>query len=196
MQQADRHAKLREALHPGLALIHQPSFQDAIRLRVEGIVAELPSGGSFDLVQNLAAPLPVAVIADVLGVSSAGLLALQAEAETLSLFLSGEDSPSIRARVLEASERLWAHFSSAQASPGGLLDELRRGELSPNEAVAQSVLVFLAGHQTLRDAICAVVVALSEFPEYQTAVRDGTLSTARVVEEALRLDSPVQVAGG
>jgi len=194
MQEGDRHAVLREALHAGARRINDPHFREAAQQKIASLIAGLPPSGAFDLVEKLAKPAPIEVIAELLGMPVHDLLTHSRQAETLSMFMAGDESAAVRSGVLEAAEQLWTLFASTEAKKGGLIDELRKSDLRPNQVVAQSILIFLAGHQTLRDAICSLVICLSDATEYQSALRNRSIDPARVIEETLRLESPVQVA--
>lgn len=193
MHDGERHAALRRAVQAAWPPVR--AIESTVRAVVAAVVEALPGDVPFELADRVAAPLPVRVVAALLGVDGAPLEALEPDAAALARFLGGADHEDERRRALDAAGTLWAHFEAADRDAGGLLAALRaEGTLSTTQRIAQAVLLFTAGHQTTRDALCTAAIALAEHPAVQDAMRRGELTAGRVVDEVLRWDGPVQVA--
>jgi cytochrome P450 len=176
--------------------------------RIKEIVDELLSAaqgrGSFDLVRDFAFPLPVTVIAEMLGVEGgdrADFLrwsqALVALTEPTALL-----SPEAPAAAEECLGEMRGFFDGVVAERRvrpreDLVSELVRAEvegdrLDADELFAMSVLILVAGHETTTNLIGNAVLALLRHPDQRRRLTadPGLMRTA--VEEFLRFDGVVQ----
>lgn len=178
----------------------EPRVTQVAESLLDRIVAESPE--SFDLVDEYASQLPVAVIADLLGVpeeSQADILAWGDDAAMLlDPLLSWR-----RYRVAEASVRRlngWfrQHIENLRADPGAdLLSRLAvmqdDDRMDDHELLAVGLLVLGAGFETTVNLIGNGVVQLDEHPDQLALARERPDLWPNVVEEVLRYDSPVQM---
>lgn len=155
-----------------------------------------------DLVETFAARIPVAIIADLLGVPPAmhdQLLAWgNAAALTLDPGLSWRQF-----RYAEAAVRalhLWIdqHLRNLKANPGtDVLSQLLQGEaadqLTDIELRATALLVLGAGFETTVNLIGNAVMQLDEHPDQRKLLAESPELWGNAVEEVLRYDSPVQL---
>ncbi len=159
--------------------------------------------GSVDLIAAFATPIPVAVIADLLGVPRAmGPQLLDWSHRMVAMYQFGV-TPAVESRAAEAS-RAFAEFIGgyARARRHDLGDDLISqlliaesdgGRLSEDELVSTSILLLNAGHEATVNAIGNGVKALLERGVdcgRAFAARD---STAATIEELLRLDPPLHL---
>ncbi|MFJ7212489.1 cytochrome P450 [Amycolatopsis sp. NPDC098790] len=191
------HTRLRRLV----AKAFTPRMVSLLAPRIEKITASLIDGlhGPFDLMTSLAKPLPVEVIAELLGVplDDRERFAEWSHAMARALdppFLQHPDTiePAVRAR-----QSFVAYFRALaeerRRSPGeDLLSALvavsDAGDvLTEGELLVTLTLLLIAGHETTTNLIGNGVLAL---------LRNGGLTAAdpsSVVEEVLRYDSPVQL---
>ena len=183
---------------------------ERLRPRIEAVAGELAdrladgSPATVDLLPAYAEPLPVAVIAALLGVpdSDRGLLRPWSNA-IVKLY---EYQVTAQARV--AAERAAAEYVAyvrslvayRRRSPGDdLLSELigirdaDGSRLSEDELVATAVLLQMAGHEASVNVVGNGMLALLRHPDQLARLRaePGLLGTA--VEELIRYDSPLQL---
>ncbi|MCK9494036.1 MAG: cytochrome P450 [Dehalococcoidia bacterium] len=159
-------------------------------------------GGEFDLMEALAQPLPVIVIAELLGISPDDRLQFKewsnAIAETTNLIQSEE----MQARTRRAVEDLVAYFGrevdAREASPrDDLITALVQAEedgrrLRREDVLAFCILLLVAGNETTTNLIGNGLAALLDHPEAMAALREDPERIPDGVEEMLRYDSPVQ----
>ncbi len=161
--------------------------------------------GQLELVSELAYPLPVRIICELLGVPAddhqrfAGWSARLAH--SLQPNFGGEDDDLDD--TVAAREEFSAYFRELiavrRASPGGdLLTELIRAEdegsrLTEAELVATAILLLVAGHETTVGLISNAVLALLRHPGQLAALRADPALAPAAVEETLRYDPPVQL---
>ncbi len=161
------------------------------------------SGGPVDLVAGYAAPLPVLVIAELLGVPTDRredfLRWGEAAAVTLDPGLPWRRYAEAAASLREMHRFLAGHFDRLRRDPGADLVSqlvgLTEDPLTDRELHAVVMLLLGAGFETTVNLLGNAVVALDAVPEQRDRlVRDPT-GWAAAVEEALRHDSPVQITG-
>jgi cytochrome P450 len=162
-------------------------------------------GGQIDVVGQLAYPLPVRIISELLGVPPgdhprfAGWSASLAHSLQPRFLGSGA---SLDAAADQARQEFAGYFgeliAARRARPAhDLLSELIRAEddgqrLSEAELIATCVLLLVAGHETTVSLISNAILALLRHPDQLAALRADPGLAAAAVEETLRYDAPVQ----
>jgi pimeloyl-[acyl-carrier protein] synthase len=186
-----------------------PRVVEGLRPRIESLVREAldraEDRGGMDLVADLAYPLPVTVIAELLGVPVEDRESFRRWSDAL---VGGLDPVAVsdrRAAVLAARDALATYLQriieGRRAAPrDDLLSHLIEAEeqgdrLSGPELVAMGVLLLVAGHETTVNLIGNGVNALLAHPDQLARLRDAPELVEPAVEELLRYDSPVQLTG-
>ncbi|WP_282697035.1 cytochrome P450 [Streptomyces sp. CC208A] len=173
-----------------------------VRELAAGLVGELVAAGGGDLQATVAEPLPVAVIAAMLGVPEEDEERAMLRPWSAAICGMFELNPSeetarraVRASI-EFSDYLRELIARRRAEPGDDLISALIGveELSEQEMVSTCVLLLNAGHEATVNTTVTGWWTLLRHPEQLAALRadpDGLLSTA--VEELLRYDTPLQM---
>ncbi len=178
----------------------------ALRPRIEEITASLlaavPAAGEFELMRGLAQPLPVIVIAELLGVPSGDRDRFKQWSNAIAQTTSLLQSETIRDDARQATRELVDYFNvivdARRREPRDDLlsalvqaqDEGRR--LSHDEVLAFAILLLVAGNETTTNLIGGGTLALAEHPDQQRLLRERPELRQRAIEEMLRYDSPVQ----
>lgn len=185
-----------------------PRRVERLRAFCTGLVDELldPVAGGGDTVldvhQQLFAPLPAVMIAELLGVERADAVQLQAWSDQLGLFVLGVAHPDQADAAGRATAELIAYFEGlvarrrrepAEDLISALVDAERRGELAAEEVVGAATLLLFAGHETTTNALGNALVALLEHPAELARLRDGSVEPVDAVEELLRFEPPAKV---
>jgi cytochrome P450 len=174
---------------------------------IEEVTGELLAdvGPSFDVIGQLALPLPVRVISELLGIPEADRPMLVTWSEQLSRsldpgFLIPPDvRASLRAAADDFHEYLGALIPERRRGPGAdLVSALVQvhdedGTLTEDEIITTCRLLLVAGHETTRSLIGAGVLALLRHPAQLAALRSDPGLADQAVEELLRYDPPVQL---
>lgn len=176
---------------------------DTERLAREA-VARMLGEDDTDAVAQVASPLPVAVIAHLLGVPSSDLPRFRQWSDRLvEGFGSGAGAGAFKssAHVLGSAIRLHSYFleqiERRRVSPGSdLLSQLvgwsEDGQLTETELVWFALMLLVAGNETTTNLLGTMLLNFAENPaEYARVRRDPALVPA-AVEESLRYVSPVQ----
>ena len=185
-----------------------PRAVERLRGRVEALTDELLSAagrqGTFDVIADFAVPLPVTIIAEMLGIPTEDRALFKRWSDHLVGFLDPLASPGPEALRRTADEvhayvdRLAAARRAAPADD--LLSALVQAEdagdrLSAQETFGTIALLLAAGNETTTNLIGNGLVALLRHPAELARLRDEPAIAERAVEELLRWDSPVQLTG-
>jgi cytochrome P450 len=208
---APKHTRLRALVSKAFT----PKAVEAMRPTVQALVdgyldAAAASGGPFDLMRALAYPLPVTVIAAMLGVPPEDRDRFKEWSDAIAVVLANL-SPGLGDEVLDRSaaayHELTDYFRGAvgrmRGGPGGapgLLAAMAAAEeqgerLNESELYANAVLLLNAGHETTTNLIGNGTLALLRHPDQMRRLRDEPALLENAVEELLRFDSPVQLTG-
>jgi len=170
-----------------------------------GLLDRLAERDTADLVEDYASRLPVAVIAQILGVrpeDHARVLRLgHLAAPSLDVGLSRRQFGVVDAAVRDFQSWLTGHIAHLRREPGDdLLSQLVQLEdggerLDEVELKAVAGLLLAAGFETTVNLLGSAVVLLLQNPEQLAAVRAEPELWPGAVDEALRLEGPVQMTG-
>jgi cytochrome P450 len=194
------------------ALVSQAFNQrsiDATRPRIraiaEGLLDAVNGRDSFDLIGEYAAPLPIIVIAEILGVDPADMPQFKLWSDARSHIFNPAPTPAQLEALKAAGQGLREYFRRAIAARRGLsgtdlISALVAAEeagyrLSEHEIIVTCNLLLIAGNLTTTDLIGNAVLALLRHPEQLDKLRADPELAPNAVEEVLRYDPPVVQAG-
>ena len=194
-----RHSVLRGLLASAFTPAAMEAMRPAIEQMAEDLAAAIPVGREVDIVAAMTAPLPVAVIAGMMGVPNERT----ADFKRWSNAIMGiQDNPFDAARFGAIAE-LRSYFAGLaaqrRADPGDdLISALTRvGEttetLSDDQVVGFCILLMVAGNETTTNLLGNLLSRLARAPEGWTALRQDSARIERSIEESLRIDSPAQM---
>ena len=186
------------------------ALEPDITALVNSVMDSIEERGQFDVVEDLAHPLPVAVICRLLGVpvedepQFSRASALLAQALDPFVPITGQAAEGVDQR-LEASHWLREYMrdliGQRRSAPGeDLMSELIRVEesgdqLTEEEIISTCNLLLVAGHETTVNLIGNAILALLRDPGQWAALGADPHRAPAVVEEALRYDPPIQLVG-
>ncbi|RSD22955.1 cytochrome P450 family protein [Amycolatopsis eburnea] len=172
-----------------------------LRPRVEEITAELLDALAgqerADLLPSFAAPLPITVICELLGVRAADRTDFSAWSRTL---LSSAEPAEMQAAAKSMFAYLTDLIARKRAEPAeDLLSDLVHAtddgdSLSEPELVSMAFLLLVAGHETTVNLIANGVLALLREPAQLARLRAEPELMPNAVEEFLRFDGPIHLA--
>ncbi|MFQ5697666.1 MAG: cytochrome P450 [Myxococcota bacterium] len=197
------HARLRGLVSRAFT----PRRVERLRRRLQTVVDELldrvPSDGRMDLVHDLAHPLPVTAIAELLGVPAADRARFRAWSSDLVQLVDPLQGHGGTATLKRATREIFDYFRpllaarraeprddllSAMATAAGEGDPV--GEL---ELLGLASLLLVAGHETTANLIGNGVLALLANPGERKRLQDDPGLISSAVDEFLRYDSPIQL---
>jgi cytochrome P450 len=175
-------------------------MEDEIRARVRRLLDAVPAGEVVDLVDVLAAPLPVLVICDLLGVPDADRNDFRRWSDAAIVASDGRAalSPDALNDVLELVAFLEQLARDKVANPAEDIVSLLVGAevegrpLTPGELVTFNMSLLVAGNETTRHLISGGMMVLADHPDQRTALAADPSLIPAAVEECLRWVTPIQ----
>jgi cytochrome P450 len=177
-------------------------LEPRVRAIIDSLLDPILERGRADLVADLAAPLPLIVIAEVLGVEPERQRDFKRWSDDLLAAAGGADETT-RARTEETGVR-WPTICAprrdrrANPRPGAtdiistLVTASDRDALSTSEVIAFCMLLLVAGNETTTNTVANGALAIMEQPDqWRSIMRDPALVPS-FVEESLRYDSAIQ----
>jgi P450-derived glycosyltransferase activator len=195
------HTRLRRLAQPAFSPRQIAGYRPRVLARVDELLDRAEAQDRFDLVSSFAAPLPIAVITDLLGVPDADAARFAEHGTVIGSALDGIRSLRHAARLKAANDDLRDLFESLFAlrrvSPAD--DVISRivaaeGEqIRPAEMLPLCILLLVAGFETTVNLIGNAVNALLEHPgQWADLCADPVGLAPAAIEETLRWDPPVQ----
>ena len=197
------HTRLRGLVHGAFTPRMVQSIAAQIEQRAHELLDAALARPRFDLISEYAHPLPVDVIAQILGVPIADRetfsrwsvalgSTLDPVADAATILRGGEAAMGfrqyMRALIAERRQQLGDDLLSALVT-----SEQAGDRLDEEEMIATCVLLLLAGHETTQNLIGNGVNALLRHPGQWERLRADPSGLRLAVEEMLRYDSPVQL---
>jgi unspecific monooxygenase len=184
-----------------------PRTVERLRPYVHGLADELVSrlvaAGGGDLLTDLAEPLPVAVIAEMLGIPESDRAPLRPwSADICGMYELNPSEETARRAVrasVEFSDYLRELIAARRENPGedlisGLIAAHDEGDrLTEQEMISTAVLLLNAGHEATVNATTNGWWALFRHPDRLAALRADHSLVPSAVEELLRYDTPLQL---
>ena len=195
----DDHRRVRQLVTTAFT----PRIVEQLRPRIQQIADELidkvQARGSMELVDEFAFPLPITVIAELLGIPVEDRDRFRTWSNS---FVLPPVTDELREQFLRHTDEFVAYlddlFAERRAAPtddlvSALVQAEEQGDrLSQNELRSMGVLLIVAGHETTVSLITNAVRALLSNPDQLVAMRSDPSLVRGAVEELLRYDSPVE----
>jgi cytochrome P450 len=198
------HTRLRRLVSKAFTPRAIEGLRPRVTELVDGMLDEMAAEGRVDLVDALAFPLPFSVIAEMLGTPPADHERIRQLTGTVVRSLEPIADPEVLAAIIAADEELTGLAAEMiawkRANPAGdLLTALIHAEddgdvLDDDELVAQTLLLYIAGHETTVNLIAGGALGLLRHPGQLALLRADPALVGNAVEELLRYDSPVQAS--
>ncbi|MGB2694484.1 MAG: cytochrome P450 [Dehalococcoidia bacterium] len=199
------HTRLRNIVNRSFTPRMIADLEPRIQQITDDLIAAVTPKGAMDLITDLAMPLPVTIIAEILGVDPAHKEAFKRwsddavrdDSHSTSAAQHGPDDHDG-----DGGSEFQAYFEQAVAERrrqprNDMISDLIRAEeeqqaLSSDEVLAFIALLLIAGNETTTNLLGNAMIALLDNPDQLAKVRDDPSLIPNLVEEALRYDAPVQ----
>ena len=197
----EAHAALRSLLSRRFTRQAVEAQRGEVEAEVETLLDALQPLRQMDLKHDFAYPLPLNVIARLMGITE-DLPRLSRHLEELTYGFVHQSTEEGRARGDAAATALMAFFDDVlrerRIAPGDdLLSQLAADEeasaLEWDDLVANAVLLVDAGHGTTMNLITNGMLLLLQHPEQLELLKAEPERIPQAVEEMLRLESPIQI---
>ena len=203
-----KHTRLKslvsKAFNPRTITALTPDIERIARSLLDDCAAKLAADGEFDLLGDFAEPLPVKVIAHMLGFPDADEHLLRPWSQSIVKMYEVNPSEAhkaeARAAATEFADYVHGLMKLRQSRPGtDLISTLAAAEkdgerLSVEELIATCVLLLNAGHEASVNGFGNGIVAALRRPSSMQPLRHDPRTVSRTaLEEFLRFDSPLQL---
>ena len=199
------HRRLRGLVNKAFTLKAVETLRPRVR-EIANTFLDAIDGPEFDLMASFAAPLPVTVIAEMLGIDPADGPSFRRWSEvSVATFFNPFRTPEQAAAALDAQAQLNDYFLNMialrrRSARADLISDMVHAEeggdhMTDQEIVTQCNLLLIAGNVTTTDLIGNGVKALLEHPSELAKLRARPELINNAVEEILRYDSPVTNSG-
>ncbi|AZN43461.1 cytochrome P450 [Paenibacillus albus] len=191
-----KHKQMRSLIAKAFSAKVVEAMEPQIRKISEELIDQAIASGSFEVVNDLASPLPVIVIAELLGIP-------QEDRELFKRWsdeLVGKDY----SRYLQCQKEMTDYFriqieERRKQPQNDLITALMQScmaddnGLSELEVIGMCILLLVAGNETTTNLIGSMIMCLESSPEIYSELRRDRALIPGTVEEALRFCSPVQI---
>ncbi|GHO56384.1 cytochrome P450 [Ktedonobacter robiniae] len=197
-----RHHKLRQIVSQAFTPRMVAQMESRIQEITNGLLDQVVAKGEMDVIRDLAYPLPITIIAELLGISTER----RAEFKQWSdAFVSGdgeateEDMQASMQAMSSMVNYFTQLFEERRAHPQNdlvsalLLAEVDGEHLSNEELIGFCVLLLVAGNETTTNLIGNAILCLDEYPGEVERLRAQRDLLPKALEEALRYYSPVRL---
>ncbi|MCG6137935.1 MAG: cytochrome P450 [Nostoc sp. LLA-1] len=202
--EAPEHTRLRKLVGKAFSPITVEQLRPYVQMIVDELIDQVIDKGVMDVISDLATPLPVTIIAKLMGVPDEDCLLLHKWSDELSHIidplLSVKTYENLNQVVSNFTDYFYNLFITKQKNPQDdlishlLVVQEQNDKLSREELLSTCILLFAAGEETTINTIGNGILALLHHPEQMEKLRKEPKMIVSAVEELLRYDSPVQHA--
>jgi cytochrome P450 len=194
------HALYRKVVNRRFTPKAVSQLEGLIRHTVVDVLDAIAPGEPVNAVDTLAAVVPIAVIAELIGVGDADREVFRRWSDAIIAAPDQVDTATPAAEFGQMAELLMAHVDSPAADGNDLLDILKCTELdgrplSRLEIMGFCMTLLVAGNETTRTLLSGGIEALHREPEQRAALADDPSLLPMAVEELLRWVTPIQAFG-
>jgi cytochrome P450 len=193
------HLEMRRVMHGYFTPKAMEAWRPFVRDAVKELLDAAEAKGEMDVMRDLATPLPVLVIAEMMGVPKEERQYIRRLAEKL-LYIGRGDYD--RMKPLTEGMRGMIEYVSPLVdkridNPGDdfisvLAQGEKKGIFTRHQVLVNTSLLLLAGHETTINLLCNGTLAFTRHPDqWELLKQDPAGRTKQATEECLRYDSPV-----
>lgn len=198
-----KHTRLRALVSKSFMPRRVEQMQEYLQGLVDRMLAEVAGTGSMDVISQIAYPLPLTVISEMLGVPVEDRTQLKKWSDDYASMLGSfqyiPDNPEeVLTSLKDMTDYFLAIIRDYRSHPkDNLLSELiaaqdQGNQLDTDEMIANSILLLTAAHETTTNLIGNGLLSLLRYPDQLELLRQNPLLIDSAVEEMLRFESPAQ----
>lgn len=195
------HTRIRRLVNQAFTAKRVQAMRPRIQQIADSLIDQLPTSGTADLIESYAFPLPIIVIAELLGVPASDRDKFRVWSNAaITPTVSPEEWQQFMPLMMEFLTYLSDMFRLRKAEPkddliSALLAVEESGDkLSMNDLYSMIFLLLIAGHETTVNLIANSTLALMQHPEQFAQLKANPALMPQAIEELLRYDGPVERA--
>ncbi|MFC9176397.1 MULTISPECIES: cytochrome P450 [Streptomyces] len=196
------HTRLRRLLTKSLSPAMIRGLREPIALLVDGLLDRFAEERRFDLVRDLAVPVPMMVMSELLDIPRADrddIARLSTSlAQAFAVFISEDKRREAHGAVVELREYMAGLVRERRRRPGDdllsrMLTAVKDGEepLTDEEIIDNALFVYYAGFETTTNAIATGGDLFVHQPHTQRQLRADPGIVPSALEEFMRYDAPI-----
>jgi cytochrome P450 len=191
------HTKYRKILQTAFVPNSVRKLEPQVRALITRVIDEVVEAGECDFVSDIAVPIPLGVLAELMGLPSEDVPKLKRWTDEIEAAQISTESAAATPTLIEMSAYLGEQIAAqTEAGTDSLVTELRAAEVDGERLTDMEILVFFAllvfaGNDTTRNTASSGTLALLEHPEQWRALCERPEQIPHAVEEILRYTSVV-----
>ena len=194
------HLEMRKIVHGYFTPKSLEEWRPFVQRAVKHLLDEAEKSGRMDVMRDLATPLPVLVIAEMMGVPEPDRPYIRELAEKLLYIGRGEQDrmPILTDGMKGMIEYVSPLVDERMINPGDdfisvLASGEKAGVFTRHQVLVNTSLLLLAGHETTINLLCNGTLAFIQHPDQWAKLKQDPAGAAKLAtEECLRYDSPVK----
>lgn len=197
------HTRMRKQLAPGMARNALERWRPMVDQLARELVGQLLTQTPADVVATVAAPMPMRIITNALGVAGPDEDTFRRLCSQVARFANVKLSLSGLVSLVQSVTGFWRlrgicthRLDSGQLSECTILGQLaahaEHGRLSDDELFLFTVLLLVAGYETTANMISTLFLTLADYPDQLGLLAKRPDLIPSAIEEHLRFMSPVQ----
>jgi cytochrome P450 len=197
------HTRLRGLVHKAFTPKRVENLRVKIQAITDSLIDRVEADGEADLLETVAVPLPVQVIAEMLGVPEADQHLLRPWSHDIVALFELTHTPEQAQAAVRAASEFWEYLrqlaNERRQHPGddlitALVEAEEDGDkLTEDELISACILLLNAGHEATVNVVGNGLYALLQRPQQHAALRDTPTLVPTAVEELMRFDTPLQL---
>jgi cytochrome P450 len=198
-----RHTRLRRLVAKAFTKRSSEAFRGRLETAADRILDHALDRESMEAISDFATPIPLAMIADLMGIEAADQPRLvewsHAIVKVFDQNVSETEGQAAEQAIRDFIEFLEDVLAERRRRPrndliSAMVEVEESGDtLTDEEIIGTSILTLNAGHEATVHAIGNGLLALTGFPEQYRRLHQGDADLGRAVDELLRFDSPLQM---
>lgn len=197
------HTRLRKLINRAFTPRIVANLEPRIREITNEIFDQMASRDELDFMRDLAIPLPVTVIAELLGVEQERRQDFRRWTDSFVATVGGMGTEAMNAQARQDLAEFHTYFRQMievrhKEPKDDLISGMVRAQdegqmLTSGEVFNLATFLLLAGNETTANLIGNTILAILQHPEETAKVRASPALLSNLVEEGLRYDSPIQI---
>jgi len=198
-----RHTRLRGLVSKAFTKRSSEVFRSRLEEASDRILDRVVEKGSLDVIEDFATPIPVAMIAELMGIPAEDHEQLLEWSHSIVKVFDQGVTDDEGATAEQATKDFVAYLEALVAERrsrrgedliSNMLEVEESGDtLTDEEIVGTSILTLNAGHEATVHAIGNGLLSLARHPHHYRMLHEGSVPVDTAVDELLRFDSPLQM---
>jgi cytochrome P450 len=195
----EQHARLRKLVAGSFTASRMRRLHDRTQQVTDELLNRFTTTGHAEIVHDLAYPLAITIICDLLGIPEARRAPIQPWVTVIDSNDKHQTNSDLATVTDEIDQFLAEIVTAKRREPGvDLISELiaqqHTGSITNDEITSMAFLLLIGGHESTVALVVNATLSLLTNPEQADKIRADDDAVTAVVEESLRIDSPIRNA--